>query len=34
LNVVARLDGFFLLRLLLNRFFGNRVTYTCMMLDE
>ena len=34
MNVVARLDGFFLLRLLLNWFFGNQVMYTCMMLDE
>jgi hypothetical protein len=34
LNVVSRLGGFFLFRLLLNRFFGNQVTYTCMMLDE
>jgi hypothetical protein len=34
LNVVVGLGGFFLLRLLLNRFFGNQVTYTCMMLDE
>ena len=34
LNVVARLSGFFLLRLLLNRFFRNQVTNTCMMLDE
>jgi hypothetical protein len=32
--VVARLNGFFLLRLLLEGFFGNLVTYTCMMLDE
>ena len=34
MNVIARLDGFYLLRLLLNRFFENQVTYTCMMLDE
>jgi len=34
LDVVARLGGFFLLRLLLHRFFENQVTYTCMMLYE
>jgi hypothetical protein len=35
LDVVARLGGFFLLRLLLmHGTFGNRVIYTCMMLDE
>jgi hypothetical protein len=34
LGVVARLIDFFLLRLLLKGFFGNRVTYTCMTLDE
>jgi hypothetical protein len=34
LNIVAGLSDFFLLRLLFIRFFRNRVTYTCMMLDE
>jgi hypothetical protein len=35
LDAVARLGGFFLLRLLLKHgVFKNRVTYTCMMRDE
>jgi hypothetical protein len=35
LDIVVRLSGFFLLRLLLmHGTFENRVTYTCMMLDE